>query len=72
MTTLLCSGTAICGGSAIAATGSVIRASDAQMSVALAAVFSLNAIALYVFPPLGHALGMSQQQFGTWAAVGDP
>src|SRR5262249_23054161 len=50
VTTLLCSGTAICGGSAIAATGSVIRASDAQMSVALAAVFSLNAVALYIFP----------------------
>ncbi len=69
VTTLLCSGTAICGGSAIAATGSVIRATDAQMSVALAAVFALNAVALWIFPPLGHALGMSQAQFGTWAAV---
>lgn len=69
LTTLLCSGTAICGGSAIAATGSVIRASDAQMSVALAAVFVLNAIALYVFPPLGHAMNLSQEQFGAWAAV---
>ncbi len=69
VTTLLCSGTAICGGSAIAATGSIIRATDAQMSVALAAVFTLNAIALYVFPPLGHALDLSQTQFGTWAAV---
>lgn len=69
VTTLVCSGTAICGGSAIAATGSVIKASDAQMSVSLATVFSLNAIALYVFPPIGLALGLSQQQFGTWAAV---
>lgn len=69
VSTLLCSGTAICGGSAIAATGAVIRASDAQMSVALAAVFVLNAIALYLFPPIGHALGLSQAQFGAWAAV---
>ncbi|MFN0131608.1 MAG: YeiH family protein [Phycisphaerales bacterium] len=69
VTTLLCSGTAICGGSAIAATGSVIRATEAQMSVALAAVFSLNAIALYAFPPIGHALGLTQQQFGAWAAI---
>lgn len=69
VTTLLCSGTAICGGSAIAATGAVIRAAEAQMSVALAAVFSLNALALYVFPPIGHALDLSQQQFGAWAAI---
>ncbi len=66
---LLSSGTAICGGSAIAATGAVIRASDAQMSVALGLVFILNAIALYVFPPLGHALNMSEHQFGAWSAV---
>jgi len=69
VSTLLCAGTAICGGSAIAATGAVIRASDAQMSVALAAVFVLNAIALYLFPPIGHALELSQAQFGAWAAV---
>ncbi|MGD9689315.1 MAG: YeiH family protein [Phycisphaerales bacterium] len=70
LTTLLSSGTAICGGSAIAATGAVIRASDAQMSVALAAVFLLNAVALYLFPPIGHALSLSQTQFGAWAAIG--
>lgn len=69
ITTLINSGTAICGGSAIAAVGSVIRASSAQMSVALATVFVLNGIALYVFPPLGHWLALSPTQFGTWAAV---
>ncbi|MBL8763597.1 MAG: putative sulfate exporter family transporter [Phycisphaerae bacterium] len=66
---LLGAGTAICGGSAIAATGSVIRAAESSMSVALAAVFVLNAAALYVFPPVGHALGLTEHQFGTWAAV---
>lgn len=69
VTALLSSGTAICGGSAIAATGAVIRASDAQMSVALGLVFILNAAAVFAFPPLGHALGLSQAQFGAWAAV---
>lgn len=69
ITTLINSGTAICGGSAIAAVGSVIRASSAQMSVALATVFVLNGIALYIFPPLGHWLQLTPTQFGTWAAV---
>lgn len=67
--TLLSSGTAICGGSAIAATSRVIRADDSDTSIALAAVFVLNAIALFVFIPVGHWLAMSQEQFGTWAAV---
>lgn len=69
VTTLLSSGTAICGGSAIAATGSVIAASQAQISVAIGTVFVLNAIGLYIFPPLGQWLGLSAAQFGTWAAV---
>lgn len=69
LTTLLSSGTAICGGSAIAATASVIAATEAQIAVAMGAVFLLNAGAIYIFPPLGHALGMSAHQFGTWAAV---
>jgi len=69
VTTLICSGTAICGGSAIAATGATIRAGAAQMSVALVAVFTLNAVALYAFPPIGWAMGLSPGQFGTWAAV---
>lgn len=66
---LISSGTAICGGSAIAAVGPVVKATDSEMSVALATVFILNAIALFVFPVIGHALGMSQHEFGTWAAI---
>lgn len=66
---LLSAGTAICGGSAIAATGAVIRAGEAAMSVALGLVFLLNAIALFAFPPLGHALDLSPTQFGAWCAV---
>ena len=66
---LISSGTAICGGSAIAAVGPVIKAKPANMSVALAVVFVLNAIALFIFPSIGHWLGLSQQEFGTWAAI---
>jgi len=66
---LIASGTAICGGSAIAAVGTVIGAADAQMSVAIGTVFLLNAAALYLFPMLGHLLHLSQSQFGTWAGV---
>jgi uncharacterized integral membrane protein (TIGR00698 family) len=69
LTTLLSTGTAICGGSAIAAVGAVIGASEVHMSVSLATVFILNACGLYIFPPLGHALHLSDVQFGTWAAV---
>ncbi len=66
---LISTGTAICGGSAIAAVGPVLKAKDTDMSVALGTIFVLNAIALFIFPPIGHALGMDQQQFGTWAAI---
>lgn len=66
---LISSGTAICGGSAIAAVGPVIKAKPANMSVALAVVFVLNAIALFIFPSIGHWLELSQQEFGTWAAI---
>lgn len=66
---LISSGTAICGGSAIAAVGPVLKAKDSEMSVALATIFVLNAIALFIFPVLGHVLGLDQQQFGTWAAI---
>ena len=62
-------GTAICGGSAIAAVGSVLEADAKAMSVSLCTVFVLNAVALLVFPPLGHALGMDQAHFGLWAAI---
>lgn len=66
---LISSGTAICGGSAIAAVGPVLKAKDSEMSVALGTIFILNAIALFIFPAIGHALDMTQQQFGTWAAI---
>jgi uncharacterized integral membrane protein (TIGR00698 family) len=66
---LISCGTAICGGSAIAAIGPVLRAKDEEMSVGLGTVFVLNAIALLAFPPIGHALHMSQNQFGLWCAI---
>ena len=66
---LISSGTAICGGSAIAAVGPVIKAKDSEMSVALGTVFILNAIALFLFPAIGKLLGLDGQQFGTWAAI---
>lgn len=66
---LISSGTAICGGSAIAAVGPVIKAKSESMSVALGVVFILNAIALFIFPSIGTAIGMSMKQFGMWAAI---
>ena len=66
---LISSGTAICGGSAIAAVGPVIKAKDRDMSVALATIFVLNAIALFIFPVMGGWLGLTQQEFGTWTAI---
>ncbi|MDE7441292.1 MAG: putative sulfate exporter family transporter [Muribaculaceae bacterium] len=66
---LISSGTAICGGSAIAAVGPVMKANQNEMAVSLGVIFILNAIALFMFPPLGHLLNMSDAQFGTWAAI---
>lgn len=66
---LISSGTAICGGSAIAAVGPIVKANENEMAVSLGVVFILNAIALFIFPPIGHLLGMSETQFGTWAAI---
>ncbi|RZL09962.1 MAG: putative sulfate exporter family transporter [Hymenobacter sp.] len=66
---LISCGTAICGGSAIAAIGPVLGAKDEEMSVGLGTVFVLNAVALFVFPPIGHALHLSQHQFGLWCAI---
>ena len=66
---LISSGTAICGGSAIAAVGPVIGATDEEMSVSLGTVFILNAIALFLFPVIGAALHLTQKQFGVWAAI---
>src|SRR5690606_35010186 len=62
-------GTAICGGSAIAAVAPVIRARPQAVSVALATVFLLNGIALVIFPPIGHFFSLSQEQFGLLAAL---
>lgn len=66
---LVSAGTAICGGSAIAAVASVTDADQEDVSVAVGTVFILNAIALVVFPPIGRALGLSPEQFGTWAGI---
>jgi uncharacterized integral membrane protein (TIGR00698 family) len=68
-TMLISAGTAICGGSAIAAVSSVIAASEAEIAVSIGTIFLLNAIALYVFPLAGHLLHLSQAQFGLWAGV---
>jgi uncharacterized integral membrane protein (TIGR00698 family) len=66
---LISAGTAICGGSAIAAVGPISGASEEEMAVSLGAVFILNSVALFVFPPVGFALHMSQSQFGLWSAL---
>lgn len=66
---LIAAGTAICGGSAIAAVGPIADASEEEMAVSLSAVFILNSIALFLFPMIGLALHMSQSQFGLWSAL---
>lgn len=66
---LITVGTAICGGSAIAAVSPVIRARSHEISVALGIVFLLNALALFVFPVMGHALALTEPQFGLWCAL---
>ena len=66
---LITCGTAICGGSAIAAIAPISRASDEDMAVSLGTVFTLNAIALLIFPLIGFALHLTQSQFGLWAAL---
>ena len=66
---LIATGTAICGGSAIAAISPVIKAEEKQISVALGTIFILNSIALVLFPVIGHALNLSQTQFGLWCAI---
>jgi uncharacterized integral membrane protein (TIGR00698 family) len=69
LTILVTAGTSICGGSAVAAMGPAIGATRESMSVALATVFVLNAVALYLFPPIGHLLDLTQHQFAIWAAL---
>jgi uncharacterized integral membrane protein (TIGR00698 family) len=66
---LITAGTAICGGSAIAAIGPILHADDQEMSVSLGTVFILNSVALLIFPPIGGGLHLSQSQFGLWAAL---
>ncbi len=66
---LISVGTAICGGSAIAAAGPVVNANDDEMSVSLGTVFILNSVALIVFPFIGASVELSQEQFGLWAAL---
>jgi uncharacterized integral membrane protein (TIGR00698 family) len=67
--TLISNGTAICGGSAIAAIAPIINADEKQMSVSLGTILILNSVALLIFPLLGHYLGISEIQFGTWCAI---
>lgn len=66
---LISTGTAICGGSAIAAISPVIKADEKQTPVALGCVFVLNSVALFIFPAIGHYLNLSQTQFGLWCAI---
>jgi len=66
---LISTGTAICGGSAIAAVGPITQASDEEMAVALGTVFVLNSVALLIFPAIGAGLKLTQSQFGLWAAL---
>ncbi len=66
---LISTGTAICGGSAIAAVSPITKASNQSISIALGVVFLLNAIALFIFPGIGEFIGLSQYQFGVWSAI---
>lgn len=66
---LISAGTAICGGSAIAALSPLVKAKENQISIAIGVVFILNSIALFVFPAIGHFFDLSQSQFGMWCAI---
>jgi uncharacterized integral membrane protein (TIGR00698 family) len=66
---LISTGTAICGGSAIAAVGPIVQASDEEMAVSLGTVFVLNSVALLIFPAIGAGLKLTQTQFGLWTAL---
>ena len=66
---LISAGTAICGGSAIAAVGPIADASEEEMAVSLGSVFILNSVALFLFPVVGYAFHMTQSQFGLWSAL---
>ena len=66
---LISAGTAICGGSAIAALSPVMQAKEKQISVAMGTIFILNSVALFIFPTIGHFFNLSQTQFGLWCAI---
>jgi uncharacterized integral membrane protein (TIGR00698 family) len=66
---LITTGTAICGGSAIAAVGPIVQANEEEMAVSLGTIFILNSIALFIFPLIGWSLHLTQPQFGLWAAL---
>lgn len=66
---LIACGTAICGGSAIAAIAPIIKSDEKQTSVALGVIFILNSVALFIFPSIGHWLNLTQQEFGLWCAI---
>lgn len=66
---LIASGTAICGGSAISAVAPAIKANAKEISISMGVVFLLNSIALFIFPIIGHSIGMTQHQFGLWSAI---
>lgn len=70
ITFLISVGTAICGGSAIAAVSPILKAEERQISVAIGTIFMLNSLALFIFPFIGHILHLSQMQFGLWCAIG--
>lgn len=67
---LISAGTAICGGSAIAAVSPIIKPSTKEISLGLAIIFTLNSVALFIYPAIGHLLQLSQEQFGLWCAIG--
>ncbi len=69
LTSLIGVGTAICGGSAIAAVSPIIEAEETEVAYAISTVFLFNVIAVLIFPPLGHLLGLSNQAFGLWAGT---
>lgn len=66
---LITAGTAICGGSAIAAVAPIVQANDEEIAISMGTVFILNSVALFLFPPIGWALHLSQEQFGLWSAL---
>jgi uncharacterized integral membrane protein (TIGR00698 family) len=66
---LITAGTSICGGSAIAAVAPIVQATDEEIAVSMGTVFILNSVALFLFPPIGWALHLSQEQFGLWSAL---